>query len=550
MAEIRLEQMGKIGLVKDTKSTIIPQEALTDLFNVHTEDGSIVSTFGMKKVLDCDIRPLYHTIHARNDTREPWVIISDGEKIYAYALLTPDTSEEITPASGDWSDGFVSFADLNGILVINSASDGPYYWPGPTNILVKVPGPGDGDTEPANGWNWTLGWRCKEMDSYRYNLIALNMTEDENEFPYKIRWSTSAEEGAIPTEWKILAGNDAGDDILGETQGAIVGGTRVRNRFFIIKEDSVYELRWIGGQYIMATERLLEGTAGTDLQWGYKEALGTLAIYNTGDFILFDGQTTFSPIEGVIRRALVSLVKDTSHKKSRVFFFEPLAWLILAVPDSSGRLRHAFIYDMRNKTWGHKQIINGYGFESTLVYVSGGEYVWDDLGPEGEPHENPSTAWIPGKVWDEQTAGPWNKGAYLSATPDLLVFESNDADTDWWLSVAGPGDGHTDGSPITCKAERIGLPIEGAHGLAMVTEAIVEASGRGDVNLTIQFGGQETLDDFVNWDPVKIPIQFGVSEVLDPRVTGRFIAYRIESNGLGSWNIPAITIRWQNAGER
>jgi hypothetical protein len=154
---------------------------------------------------------------------------------------------------------------------------------------------------------------------------------------------------------------------------------------------------------------------------------------------------------------------------------------------------------------------------------------------------------VPGKTWDQQNDGSWNKGIYQPSVQDVLVYESNDADTLWWVSVIALSDSNSDGSEKLCRAERTGIPIEGADGLAMITEVWPEAVGTIPLRITI--GGMDAENSTPVWDT---PITFipGVTNSITPRITGRFICIRVESEAIGSWSLGALTYNWERAGER
>jgi hypothetical protein len=537
MPRQRLQNLGRYGLVSDLIPSQAPPEAWTSLYNVMCEDGALRSVKGERKLFNLVIRPLYHASYQGPDGKW-WLIVSDGAQVYAYDVVNKTGSK----ISGDtaWAGGFVTITSLNGVLVVNSASDGPFYWDygatPPANKLVALPG-------------WDASWRCREMVAFRYYLVALGMTEGGEPFPHKLRWSNSAQEGSLPTLWIAAQTNDAGDELIGETQGKIVGGRLVRDYLWIVKEDAIYQMSWIGGEYVMRVDRM-HGSVGTRLQRGFAEMNGGMVVFTTSDLLWFDGQQATSLVDNVVRKALYSYVSEEYFDLSAVFVHAPTTQLFVSVAGTeNGQLTTSLVYHWVDRTWGHKALANSYGFDSALVSLGTAKEAWDDLGPAAP--FIPYPRFIQGKTWDEQRDGSWNKGVYQPSVPDVILYESDEV-TDpgtplWWVSLLAIDNTNSAGDELFCQAQRVGLPIEGADGLAMITEVWPEMTG--DIPVRLTFGAQMTVDGDLLWDA---PIEFmpGRDFSVTPRVTGRWLAVRVESQSRGKWRLSGLTLDWQRAGER
>ena len=145
MPRERIANLGEVGLNTDVAPTLLPANVVTGLNNVVPVNGSLETARGELRLFDLDIEPRYHTAYRSFKfdglAARQWFIVSDGVDVYAYHLQADGTliTEQITPTDDDtatgtpepWLGGLVSFADLNGVLVINSETNGPFYWPGP-----------------------------------------------------------------------------------------------------------------------------------------------------------------------------------------------------------------------------------------------------------------------------------------------------------------------------------------------------------------------------------------------------------------------------------
>ena len=564
MPKTRVSGLGSVGLNADLPPSQIPPNALTQALNVITEDGAVRSTIGERLVFEpangvwgdrplLDVRPQYHKTWVDASTNQ-WVIVSDGVDVYAYSIQGPGIGERITPTDDDtpagtpvpWTNGRVTFAILNGVLVVNSASSGLFFWAGTGTVLVAAPG-------------WNSSWRCRQIAAYRYQLVALAMTEGVNEYVHKIRWSTSAQEGAIPSVWDILLSNDAGDDILGETEGEIVGAVNVRDQLFIVKEDAVYGMRWIGGQYIHQVTRL-EGGVGTRNPFGFCEMRGQLVVLSTSDILIFDGQNSRSLIDNRVRKAIFAALSETNWDAAQVFFNPFISRLQAAFPtsDASTHLGFSLEYNLEENTFSVYQLNNGFGFDLAFVSTVDGIPTWDTFGAAGQAHGaggyGIGPRWLQTGTWDDQIDGSWNKGVSQPSTPDTLMYESNVEDTEWWLVVRNNSDTNSDGSPNNCQVGRRGLAFEDVAGKAQLNFVYLEMDG--SIPVTFRFGAQDTLKGAVTWEtddtgtPIFHTINPGIDETIDPRVTGRFLTWEMISHDVGSWRLAGLTFEWEQAGER
>jgi hypothetical protein len=539
MPRKRVERLGDVGLITDEVASLVPSGGFTRVFNAWFRDGDARSTWGERKIFDISIKPVWHFEYLDANGAQ-WIIVSDGVTVLAYT--SSGLEYDITPlveTVPTFGANRVTFVDHNTILVVNSDTYGPYYWSGSTSTpLQPLPG-------------WPSGWKCEFIGSYKYYLIALNMIESGALYPYKIRWSHAAAEGELPTEWVPDATNEAGDDLLGDTQGHIIGGTRVLDSFWIVKDSAVYSLDWIGGQYVLQT-RLLRTDVGTNVPGGFCQMQGALVLAHQKDVVLFNGAAVQSLSRGKVRRALISAIGDAWWQATQVYAHVPTGVIFLcgAADGSAGELSNAMIYSMENGTWGHRSLGRSYGIGAAVLQLAGsggGDLTWDDLaGPVPDPL--PPTGWVPGLPWDQQTLSAWNQGSYDPDVSDIIIYKENDTGDAWWLSaMLTKQAADIDGEPIYTVMERVGLPIEGCDGIAMITDCWVDPVQR--VPLVFRFGSQATPEAQVVWGP---PVTLEAGQTyLDPRVSGRFLAYRIESTDtVGEWRIGALTFNWERDGER
>jgi len=528
MPEFRISNIGETGLVTDRMAAELPPTAQTSMVNVTADRGRLRSVAGEPKLFDLKIgstwyRPLYSTVFV-DSFGSDWLVVSDGQKIAAFAK--DGTGEDITPAdTTQWDGTRVSFVAHNGILVVNHRAAGPYYWGNTGTKLQALPG-------------WDAGWRCENVASYRYNLVALGMEEDGTRYPYKVRWSNSAAEGELPTEWVAAASNDAGDDLIGEDTGFIFGAALVRGDLWIVKDTAVYAMTYVGQPFIMSIRRLTN-SVGTKLSHGFAEVRGSLIVMTGSDLLLFDGAQPKSLAEGRVRYTIDNdLGRPEYNAKDRLFFHNASNTVFLMGAADDEVYRDALMYNLEYGTWGHRQLRDVYAMHEMNVQIAQGEGDWE--------HETVME-------WDDETEFAWDSGLYASARPDVIVLESNAERTEFWAAAVVSFFGvNSAGESRRCEVERLAIPIEGAERTAMVTEVIAELYPRyGEFQGTIamQVVAQDAVDgpqQVSDW----IPVVPQGRQILDVRVTGRYIGWRLFSEGKGNWSLGSLTIRWNPAGER
>jgi hypothetical protein len=524
MPRQRVDNLGQIGINSDLMPPSLPINAWTKGMNVEVMDGAVGLSLGERRILNLDVRPEFHYAYT-DPLGEQYLVISNRDKVYIYRVdegdpTLPPAGSDITPA-GFVTQGRISFASLNGVLIVNSSTSGPYYWSGVWGTdLVALPG-------------WNADWVCTSMVAYREHLVALNMTEGANLYPHKIRWSSAAGPGEIPNEWVGSLSNAAGSMILGDTQGTITGACVVRDGLWVVKEDSIIPVNWVGGDFIMVPSRAIGGV-GTPLIHGFEEWQGGLLILTSQDLILFDGVNQRSIVQERVKTLLGQILAGGAAERARLDVSSTLNRVIVQGV-LGGRTRHTdglvLAFGTGADSWGHRQLFNGYGFSNAVVNLSTAEDNWEDL----------TETW---EDWDVA----WAVNRYTPSQPIPLAMQSNDADTEWWATALVPFDSSDyAGNPRTSMVERRGIPIEGSDGIAMVTELWLDLFNETPV--VVQVGAQVTVDAPVRWTPERT-IQPGEKARIPVGKRGRYVCLSIMARETGFWRLSSMTIDWEHDGER
>lgn len=493
----RFDAIGGVGLITDLHPAA--NEGWSSCRNIIPRNNRITTGKGATKLFDLAIEPRWSTTHRQPDGTQ-YLIVNNGSSTWAYTSagvgedITQDTAGTI-PYSNK-----ISFCNLNGVLCYNSLADGPYYWPGPGSPLTPLP-----------GWDFDE-WRCHALASYRYYLVAGGMVENrsttDDYYAHKLRWSTAAADGDIPAEWVADPANEAGDDLLGESNGAIIGMLPIQDSLWIIKEDAIYSMDWVGLPYIMQT-RKLRGALNLHTPKETAEYLGSLIAMSGRDLIWFDGAQVRSLVKGKVQEALVDLIGVRTWASAAVLVDPFINYLyVLGRATYIDQYTEALVLDLDNQAWGRMDLNYAFGAVS-MPYA----------------------------------AGPSDPEIAL-----IIMLESNEANTEHWASLLDNSASNSLGVPLQFSVERTGIPLEGAEGLAMITEGWVEATGDADT-IDVYIGAQWTLDDAMRWDGPHV-VTPNRQQHINPRITGRYFGYRLESSSRQNWEAGSLTLRWSPAGER
>jgi len=308
----------------------------------------------------------------------------------------------------------------------------------------------------------------------------------------------------------------------------------------------------VDGQYIYAIERL-QGTTGTNAPRGWAEVQGALALFTSTDVLVFDGQRQSSLSDGIVRNAIYKSLSEQFWERNQLYYHGPSELLFVAGVTTGDRLTEAHIYNPNTRTWGHRTLLNSYGFDTAYLKLNLGVPTWNEFPfPTNPDVRARQPRWDVNGTWDDQTDGTWNKGVYQPSIPDIIVYESNNKPAsnggEFWVSfIYGVRPVEWNGATKNCVAERVGIPINSVPGLAQITEVWFEMEGQEPVQFEV--GAQETEQGPITWSPIYEDIP--VREVhLDPRLTGRFIAWRVSSKNGSYWKLSGLTFRWESAGER
>ena len=306
---------GKYGLNKDLSKHELPPEVWSDALNVRFLDGLAHQAFGYGEYLsDAAVVP-YHLLPIQVGSNKYWLYASD-KKIYAVTvsggvITHTNLTRQSVGVDVDYSAEYNSWTSdsLSGIPILNSGTfqDYPQQWG--LDVAQNF----------ANLSNWPANVYCKSLRRFKQFLVALNIKDGSDLFPFMVWWSHPADPGSVPISWDYSDTTvDAGRFDLGEGYGSIVDGLQLRDVFMVYRENTIHRGDFVGGTSIFRWSKAL-GDSGVWNRNCIAEIAGKHAILTNSDIIVHDGNTPESVLDKNLRRWLFQNIDVANFGTSFVF---------------------------------------------------------------------------------------------------------------------------------------------------------------------------------------------------------------------------------------
>lgn len=368
-----------IGVNLDIDPIDLPDGVWTEAGNMVAQPGRMQRALGHEEIWPTPLFPPIYLQYTPQLSQHYWLYggslnLGTVDQSGAHAEITPTTLLGAVPANG-WSGG-----NLNGLAVVNSLENEPYYWFEGEAVALPLPGQ-------------RTNTRYRVIRPFKYHLIGLGVNDDTGTYWDAIHWSNASDPGQIPNTWVPAADNEAGDNILADENGEIIDGMAMRDSFFIYKQDSVYEMTYIGGNSVMRFRKVF-GTTGILSRNCVVRVKGTHVVLGNGDIYQHDGQNLKSIVDGKVRDTFFSTIDDNNYESSFVLYLEKKEEVWFCVP-TAGNTRPdlALTWNTTTGEFGYRAIpAADFAAAGIVAPVSGAELEdWD--GDSGEWNQD-STPWL------------------------------------------------------------------------------------------------------------------------------------------------------------
>lgn len=310
MPDIEINDLAKIGSVKDQEGYQLPPEAFTTSFDMRFTSEGVERMGGREESFGTPPEAPHFLMPIQTPSQVFWLWTS-LTKAYAWDGAT---HTEITRGSGnynaantrDWN-GLV----FGGIAILNNGADPPQYW---SQLSTG--------TQLDDLANWPSNYKAKVLRSLGPHLIAFGITKDGDVFPHMVKWSHPADPGTIPVSWdETDPTKDAGEQDLPDVNaGVIQEALPLRGQMFIYKNNSVWRMRFIGGQFIFSFDTLLESAGILAPRCVALTSDGQKHVFATQDDILIhNGTAAESILNQRMRKYLINTIDPVTFVNSFMF---------------------------------------------------------------------------------------------------------------------------------------------------------------------------------------------------------------------------------------
>ena len=314
MVHVPIEQIAKYGINTELPAHQLPLGAWSNGRNVRFRKNRAERVNGWANVMDPpEVAPAF-IMNVDNNGDSFWLYasaIGAGSKVYAFNSGShadiSNSGDYNVPQAYNWNGG-----TFQGIPFLNHGQGVPQYWPD-FNLTTDLDDLSD----------WPANTTAKILRVFDVFMVALDITDSNGAHIHRVLWSDGAAPGTLPSSWDVddpaVEANHR--DLSDTDSGAIQDGMQLRDMFVIYKQQSTWNMRYIGGQSIMDTKQTLQKSgllcprAVTPLTLPQS---GTQVhfLHNGIDIGVYDGQTFTSVVDRKLRRTLNNMLDPIHYRNA------------------------------------------------------------------------------------------------------------------------------------------------------------------------------------------------------------------------------------------
>lgn len=534
MTTIDLNDLDRIGSIRDQKPFMLPPEAWTTALNMRVEDGEIKRLLGWEQIFGTPGVAPHFLMPVVTASAAFWMYTS-LTKAYGY---DGTTHTDITRAAGDYTASNTREWNgtlLGGVPILNNGVDVPQSW----NTISLA-------TDLVNLANWGANVRAKVMRAFGPFLIAFHITDTGSSFPHLVRWSHPADPGSVPSSWDVTdPTKDTGQQDLSDVNaGVIQEALQLGGFMYIYKDNSTWRMRFVGGRKIfdfgegawLTTSGILAPRCVCVADNGTKQVVVT-----QDDVIWHDGNKPQSILDQRWRHTLFNQIDTSNFLNTFVF-------------DNPGKQEVWVCYPSVGMTNPNRALILSYagGRFGAITEADGINFRNAAVGPVQSPAIG---TWDSDSItWDDEE-GTWDN------VERRRVVAAATGDTKFW----GLDRGLTrNGSTFTATLQREGISLLGRKrsGEWIVDHQIMKLFLRvwpkitGAGPILVRFATQQLVDGPISWgnyysfDPTTGTITRPLGVTADPLpASGRAIGVEFTTIEAVQWGMSGYKIDLEPMGQ-
>ena len=508
----RISNFSQADYIPDIPAHTTPLHVISEVSNVRIRANKLQKFRGGVYLPYTFPQPPRYIISGKS-----WWFVLGLAKLYkvAYGAVT-DITGALTLNTGE-ATGWVGEI-FNGVAVATNGVDNPIVWTG-TGNATYLPNWPPGDVTAA---------LCKTLRSFKNYLIAGNLTEDGEAQPNVIRWSHPADPGTLPVSWNILdTTKDAGKHILAETPGIVIDSLSLGDVHIIYKNDATYMLQTIGGAFVMKLTplSLLSGMLRPNCATNIGHAH---VVLSEDDVVMVTPQGVRSIVHNRIRANLFAHLSGSEIDKVFLAHNSAESEVWICTPVDSAWPNIAWVWNYREDKWYKRGL-------PMLAHA--------DFGPQQEA----GLLIIDATMLITDAPFLINNVMAMSRSFIGAAYASSKLTAFGWANSEFGEDMHAVVEHHSYDfAEQEGVSPEHVKLVTKIRPHFSVDTAPGTV-VTFRIGSQMQLGDPISWSEPKSYV-YGTTRDIYLRKTGRYISWRVSSQGQQHWELDGLDITYQLVG--
>lgn len=385
---------------------------------------------------------------------------------------------------------------------------------------------------------WPPSDRCGVLRPFKNYLIALDINDNGNRRPTMVRWSDTAPLGGVPASWDSTdPASQAGYNILPDTQGQVVEGMALGDTFFIYKNDAVWAMQFIGGNFVFSFRKVFSdaGILAKDCVAEYDNKHFVIGV---DDVYVHDGTTKKSVISNKMHDFFYNDINTEHVSKVRCVANNSRKEIIIYYPNFSsedGVANTAIIWNWESDSWSKRDIGEISHITTGLIALDGTDTrQWSSFGNDD--------------TWEGST-GVWDSQTYNPAVDSLVYVVQGPNAINSYFGLGNTGVKIEDNGAKVYESfvEREGIDFGDDKGYKYVHAIYPHMVGEGTIKIYV--GTEEFQGGGISWSQ---PQEFVVGQdyKVNFRKSGRYIAVRFEGEGGSLWGLTGYSMEYSFEGRQ
>lgn len=514
MPIVKVENAGQFGVIRDAFAHELPMGAWSDGRNVRFGDGFVERMKGHQVIYDPPSVEPYFLQPYSDGTSRRW-LYAGASKLYS---VSGGTHTNITRQTGAVDVDYTATAEnvwsggvLGGVALLNNGTDHPQQWGG------------SGKAADLSNWPTASTTRCKALRSFKYSLVAMNITEGGTNYPHMVWWSHPADPGSVPGSWSLTdAAKDSGRNNLTATPDRLIDGATLADNFYCYKESSIYRMSYIGAPDIYRFSDPISTQAGALALNCIAPFPGGHLVLGQGDIFIFNGAQVQSAISGRMRRWLQSNMDGQYYQRSFVASHPTKSEIWVCIPVTGSSIPNmALVWNWETNTWTFRELPGVHHAASGVIDATAGESFDTDTGTF------------------EEDADAFNYTDYTQAAQRMVMADDS---TKLYLVDSTK---QFDGVDYSAYVVREGMDLGDSTRIKLVKSVRPRIEGSGTVYVTV--GGTNDLAAATTWGAPQ-PFVIGSTYKVDTLQAWRYVAIKFETTAQATWRLKSFDLEFEDAG--